>query len=216
MPVTLPQRLFDAEVVDLLAEAEKIWIQTHFNHPREITPEATRACRTLVNAGMPVHNHSVLLKGVNDSVEIMRELVRGLLRIKVRPYYLFHCDPVTGAGHFRTSAWKGIEIIEGLRGHVSGLAVPTYVIDGLHGAGKIPLSPNYLISASENALVLRNYEGVIFRYTPEDETADDLSEVAQHDSAPPEGVAAVLSGDGAPLVPAKSARQSRRRNRKHG
>ncbi len=113
VPVTLPQRLFDAEVVDLLAEAEKVWIQTHFNHPREITPEATRACRVLVNAGMPVHNHSVLLKGVNDSVETMRELVRGLLRIKVRPYYLFHCDPVTGAGHFRTSAWKGIEIIEG-------------------------------------------------------------------------------------------------------
>ncbi len=172
VPVTLPQRLFDAEVVDLLAEAEKIWIQTHFNHPREITPEAARACRVLVNAGMPVHNHSVLLKGVNDSVETMRELVRGLLRIKVRPYYLFHCDPVTGAGHFRTSAWKGIEIIEGLRGHVSGLAVPTYVIDGLHGAGKIPLSPNYLISASENALVLRNYEGMIFRYTPGDQAAD--------------------------------------------
>ena len=196
VPVTLPQRLFDPELIDLLAAAEKIWIQTHFNHPREITPEATRACRTLVNAGMPVNNHSVLLKGVNDSVETMRELVRGLLRIKVRPYYLFHCDPVTGAGHFRTSVWKGMEIIEGLRGHVSGLAVPTYVVDGLHGAGKIPLSPNYLISASDNAVVLRNYEGMIFRYAPEDETADGPNEVAQHDSAPPEGVAAVLSGDG--------------------
>ncbi len=210
VPVTLPQRLFDAEVVDLLAEAEKVWIQTHFNHPREITPEATHACRLLVNAGMPVHNHSVLLKGVNDSVETMRELVRGLLRIKVRPYYLFHCDPVTGAGHFRTSAWKGIEIIEALRGHVSGLAVPTYVIDGLHGAGKIPLSPNYLISVSDNALVLRNYEGMIFRYTPGDRPANDAAEIVRHDSLPPEGVAAVLSGDGQPLVP-PSARQSRRR-----
>ena len=119
---------------------------------------------------MPVSNHAVLLKGVNDSVATMRELVRGLLRIKVRPYYLFHCDPVTGAGHFRTSVWKGMEIIEGLRGHVSGLGVPTYVVDGMHGAGKIPLMPNYMISASENAVVLRNYEGMIFRYAPEDKS----------------------------------------------
>ncbi len=117
---------------------------------------------------MPVSNHAVLLKGVNDSVATMRQLVRGLLRIKVRPYYLFHCDPVTGAGHFRTSVWKGLEIIEGLRGHVSGLAVPTYVVDGLHGAGKIPVMPNYLVSASDNAVVLRNYEGLLFRYAPED------------------------------------------------
>jgi lysine 2,3-aminomutase len=144
----------------------------------------------------------------------MRQLVCGLLRIKVRPYYLFHCDPVTGAGHFRTSAWKGIEIIEGLRGHVSGLAVPTYVIDGLHGAGKIPLSPNYLISASDNALVLRNYEGVIFRYTPEDKAAVDWAQTVPHDSIPPEGVSAVLGGDGQPLVPPSGARQSRRRSSK--
>ena len=100
---------------------------------------------------------------------VMRELVwRGLLRIKVRPYYLFHCDPVTGAGHFRTSIWKGMEIIEGLRGHVSGLGIPTYVVDGLHGAGKIPVMPNYMLSSSDDAVVLRNYEGMIFRYAPED------------------------------------------------
>ena len=122
VPVTLPQRLFDHELIDLLHAAGKIWIQTHFNHPREITPDTARRCRNLVNAGMPVSNHAVLLKGVNDSVATMRQLMRGLLRIKVRPYYLFHCDPVTGAGHFRTSVWKGLEIIEGLRGHVSGLA----------------------------------------------------------------------------------------------
>ncbi len=168
VPVTLPQRLFDNELVDLLAAAGKIWIQTHFNHPVEITPEAARACRNLINAGMPVNNHSVLMKGVNDSVPVMRELIRGLLRIKVRPYYLFHCDPVTGAGHFRTSIWKGMEIIEGLRGHVSGLGIPTYVVDGLHGAGKIPIMPNYLLSASDDAVVLRNYEGMIFRYAPEE------------------------------------------------
>src|SRR6202140_2625306 len=116
----------------------------------------------------PVNNHSVLLKGVNDSLETMRDLMRGLLRIKVRPYYIFHCDPVVGAGHFRTTIWKGLEIMEGLRGHVSGLGVPAYVIDGMHGAGKIPVMPNYLVSASDNAVVLRNYEGMLFRYAPED------------------------------------------------
>jgi lysine 2,3-aminomutase len=206
VPVTLPQRLFDSELIDLLAAAEKIWIQTHFNHPREITPEATQACRALVNAGMPVSNHAVLLKGVNDSVDIMRELVRDLLRIKVRPYYLFHCDPVTGAGHFRTSIWKGIEIIEGLRGHVSGLGVPTYVVDGLHGAGKIPVMPNYLISAADNAVVLRNYEGMIFRYAPEDQQSDAPAVASQ-------GVSDVLSGTGKPLVPPSSPRHARRKKK---
>jgi lysine 2,3-aminomutase len=206
VPVTLPQRLFDSELIDLLAAAEKIWIQTHFNHPREITPEATQACRALVNAGMPVSNHAVLLKGVNDSVDIMRELVRGLLRIKVRPYYLFHCDPVTGAGHFRTSVWKGVEIIEGLRGHVSGLGVPTYVVDGLHGAGKIPVMPNYLISAADNAVVLRNYEGMIFRYAPEDKQSAATAVASQ-------GVSDVLSGTGKPLVPPSSPRHARRKKK---
>jgi lysine 2,3-aminomutase len=203
VPVTLPQRLYDQDLIDMLARAEKIWVQTHFNHPREITPEATRACRNLVNAGIPVSNHAVLLKGVNDSVQTMRELVRGLLKIKVRPYYLFHCDPVTGAGHFRTSVWKGLEIIEGLRGHVSGLGVPTYVVDGLHGAGKIPLMPNYMVSAADNAVVLRNYEGMIFRYAPEDkaETAKPVSS---------QGVSNVLSGNGKPLVPPNNPRHQRR------
>ena len=204
VPVTLPQRLFDNELVDLLAAAGKIWIQTHFNHPVEITPETARACRNLINAGMPVNNHSVLMKGVNDSVPIMRELIRGLLRIKVRPYYLFHCDPVTGAGHFRTSIWKGMEIIEGLRGHVSGLGIPTYVVDGLHGAGKIPVMPNYMLSASDDAVVLRNYEGMIFRYAPEDNHAPAKPIVS-------DGVSGVLSGEAKPLLPETSPRMARRR-----
>src|SRR5215468_6923583 len=127
VPVTLPQKLYDESLIDLLASAGKVWIQTHFNHPGEITPEAARVCLALLRAGMPVNNHSVLLKGVNDSLETMRDLMRALLRIKVRPYYLFHCDPVIGAGHFRTSVWKGLEIMEGLRGHMSGLGIPTYV-----------------------------------------------------------------------------------------
>ena len=146
----------------------KVWIQTHFNHPREITPEAARVCKALLKAGMPVNNHTVLLKGVNDDLETMRSLMRGLLRIKVRPYYLFHCDPVIGAGHFRTSVWKGLEIMEGLRGHMSGLGIPTYVVDSPHGGGKIPLMPNYLVSASDDAVVLRNYEGMLVRYQAED------------------------------------------------
>jgi lysine 2,3-aminomutase len=203
VPVTLPQRLFDNDLIELLAGAQKIWIQTHFNHPREITPETARAVRNLVNAGMPVSNHAVLLKGVNDSVATMRSLVRGLLRIKVRPYYLFHCDPVTGAGHFRTSIWKGLEIMEGLRGHVSGLAVPTYVVDGMHGAGKIPLMPNYLVSASDNAVVLRNYEGLLFRYAPEDKAA-------ANGGYPSLGVSNLLSGNRDVLIPEGNVRMARR------
>ena len=206
VPVTLPQRLFDLELIDMLKQAGKIWIQTHFNHPREITPASAAACRNLVNAGMPVSNHAVLLKGVNDSVATMRQLVRGLLRIKVRPYYLFHCDPVTGAGHFRTSVWKGLEIIEGLRGHVSGLAVPTYVVDGLHGAGKIPVMPNYVVSAADNAVILRNYEGLLFRYAPEDrpEAADR--------GYPTLGVSSLLSGTRDVLIPDGTPRMARRQD----
>ena len=204
VPVTLPQRLFDPELIELLRRAGKIWIQTHFNHPREITPETARAVRNLVNAGMPVSNHAVLLKGVNDSVPVMRELMRGLLRIKVRPYYLFHCDPVTGAGHFRTSIWKGLEIIEGLRGHISGLGVPTYVVDGLHGAGKIPLMPNYLVSAADNAVILRNYEGMLFRYSPEDRESGPQSHY------PSLGVSSLLGGQQSKLMPEGNVRMARR------
>ncbi len=204
VPVTLPQRLFDPELIALLRNAGKVWIQTHFNHPREITPASASAVRNLINAGMPVSNHAVLLKGVNDSVDTMRQLVRGLLRIKVRPYYLFHCDPVTGAGHFRTPVWKGLEIIEGLRGHVSGLAVPTYVVDGMHGAGKIPLMPNYLVSASENAVVLRNYEGLLFRYAPEDRPENATAGYASI------GVSSLLSGTRSALFPDGTPRLERR------
>ncbi|MCL6504562.1 MAG: KamA family radical SAM protein [Pirellulales bacterium] len=214
VPVTLPQRLFDPELIGVLASAGKVWIQTHFNHPREITPEAARACRNLVHAGMPVSNHSVLLRGVNDSVPIMRSLVRGLLRIKVRPYYLFHCDPVVGAGHLRTSVWKGLEIIEGLRGHVSGLAVPTYVVDGLHGAGKIPLMPNYLVSASEQAVVLRNYEGLLFRYQPEGGRLEAPSRQATSGYASL-GVSNLLAGNESLLIPEGNRRMLRRLEYRH-
>src|SRR5947199_1577797 len=171
VPVTLPQRLYDREMLDMLGSSGKVWIQTHFNHPREITPEAKRVCNALLKAGMPVNNHTVLLQGVNDSLETMRNLLRGLLRIKVRPYYIFHCDPVTGAGHFRTSVWKGLEIMEGLRGHMSGIGIPTYVVDSPHGGGKIPMMPNSPVSRADDAVVLRNYEGMLIRYQAEDKPA---------------------------------------------
>lgn len=206
VPVTLPQKLYDPELIELLASAEKVWIQTHFNHPREITPEAARVCRALLRAGMPVNNHTVLLKGVNDSLETMRQLMRGLLRIKVRPYYLFHCDPVIGAGHFRTSVWKGLEIMEGLRGHMSGLGIPTYVVDSPHGGGKIPLMPNYLVSASDDAVVLRNFEGMLVRYQAEDKPNTI-------ETTKTRGVSALIQGTKSVLMPQNNERMARRKLR---
>jgi lysine 2,3-aminomutase len=203
VPVTLPQKLYDPGLVDLLASAGKVWIQTHFNHPREVTPEAARVCLALLKAGMPVNNHTVLMKGVNDSLQTMRDLMRALLRIKVRPYYLFHCDPVIGAGHFRTSVWKGLEIMEGLRGHMSGLGIPTYVVDSPHGGGKIPLMPNYLVSASDDAVVLRNYEGMLVRYQAEDRPATARP-------ARTRGVSSLLQGEKSALIPQGSERMARR------
>ena len=210
VPVTLPQRLDDDELLATLEAAGKVWIQTHFNHPREVTPEAKRACDRLRMAGMPINNHAVLLKGVNDSLETQRELCRALLRIKVRPYYLFHCDPVTGAGHFRTSVWKGLEIIEGLRGHISGLGVPTYVVDAPRGGGKIPLMPNYLVSASDDAVVLRNYEGMLVRYHPTGAPNAATQAVAT------QGVSALLSGQAEALIPEGNPRHGRRKPRAEG
>jgi lysine 2,3-aminomutase len=207
VPVTLPQRLDDDELVDLLAASGKIWIQTHFNHPREVTPEARRACDRLRLRGMPINNHAVLLKGVNDTLAIQRELCRALLRIKVRPYYLFHCDPVTGAGHFRTPVGRGIEIIEGLRGHISGLGVPTYVVDAPRGGGKIPLGPTYMLSASSNSVVLRNYEGMIIHYHPTGEPLSPPEPVAT------QGISGLLAGHGEVLVPEGTPRMIRRRAR---
>jgi lysine 2,3-aminomutase len=196
--------LYDSELIDLLASAEKVYIQTHFNHPREVTPEAARVCKSLLRAGMPINNHSVLLKGVNDSLQTMRELLRALLRIKVRPYYIFHCDPVTGAGHFRTSVWKGLEIMEGLRGHMSGIGIPTYVVDSPHGGGKIPMMPNYMVSMSDDAVVLRNYEGMLIRYQ-----AEDKPSTAQPTKTC--GVSGLLQGSKSALIPEGTERMARRR-----
>ena len=143
VPVFLPQRI-DEELCEMLAKYHPLWMNIHVNHPNEITPELARACDRLSRAGIPLGNQSVLLAGVNDCVHIQRELVQRLVEIRVRPYYLYQCDLVEGAGHFRTPVGKGLEIIEGLRGHTSGYAVPQFIVDAPGGGGKIPVMPNYL------------------------------------------------------------------------
>jgi lysine 2,3-aminomutase len=170
-PVVLPQRI-DDELCAMLSKYSPIWLNTHFNHPREITPEAAEACDRLLRSGVPVNNQSVLLRGVNDTAETMLELCHGLLKIKVRPYYLFQCDEVQGTEHLRTLVEVGIKIIEGMRGHTSGLAVPTFVVDLSDGGGKVPLQPNYVLSQTAEELTLKNYKGHIFRYRNPDHRGD--------------------------------------------
>jgi lysine 2,3-aminomutase len=162
-PVVLPQRI-DHELCNMLSRYSPVWLNTHFNHHREITPEAAAACDRLLRSGVPVNNQSVLLRGVNDTVAEQMKLCHGLLRIKVRPYYLFQCDEVQGTEHLRTPVETGLSIIEGLRGHTSGLAVPTFVIDLPGGGGKVPLQPDYVLAKKRGELLLRNYQGQLFRY----------------------------------------------------
>ncbi len=163
VPVFMPMRVTD-ELCATLEKYHPLWMNIHVNHPVEITAELAQACDKLTRAGIPLGNQSVLLAGVNDCVHVQRKLVHDLVRIRVRPYYLYQCDLVEGAGHFRTPVGKGIEIIEGLRGHTSGYAVPTYVVDAPGGGGKIPVMPNYMISQSDHKVALRNYEGYITAY----------------------------------------------------
>ena len=163
-PVVMPQRI-TPELCQLLKQYAPVWVNMQFNHPNEITPESQQACTMLADAGIPLGNQSVLLKGINDCVHVMRHLVNGLAWIRVRPYYIYQCDLTRGISHFRTCVSKGIEIIEALRGHTSGFCVPTFVVDALGGGGKIPVMPDYMISQSPERIVLRNYEGVISTYT---------------------------------------------------
>ncbi len=167
MPVVLPYRITDG-LVAVLKKHHPLWINTQFNHPREITDSSKEALRKLADAGIPLGNQSVLLAGVNDCPRIMKKLVHKLVQNRVRPYYLYQCDLSEGLSHFRTPVGKGIEIMESLIGHTSGFAVPTYVIDAPGGGGKIPVTPTYLISWSTNKVVLRNYEGVITTYKEPD------------------------------------------------
>ncbi|HKL25581.1 MAG TPA: lysine 2,3-aminomutase [Desulfuromonadales bacterium] len=163
IPVVLPYRITE-QLVTMLKKHNPVWLNTHFNHPREVTASSREALARLADAGIPLGNQTVLLAGVNDCPRIMKSLVHKLVQNRVRPYYLYQCDLSEGLSHFRTPVGKGIEIMESLRGHTSGFAVPTYVVDAPGGGGKIPLNPNYLISLSTNKVVLRNYEGVITTY----------------------------------------------------
>ncbi len=167
VPVVLPCRITD-RLIEILKKHHPIWVNTHFNHPKEVTPSSREALRKLADAGIPLGNQCVLLAGVNDCPRIMKKLFQKLVQNRVRPYYMFQCDLSEGLSHFRTSISKGIEIIENLVGHTSGFAVPTYVVDAPGGGGKIPVMPNYVISSSTNKVVLRNYEGVITTYTEPD------------------------------------------------
>lgn len=210
-PVVMPQRI-TKELCDMLKKYHPIWLNTHFNHPDEITEESKAACAMLADAGVPLGNQSVLLAGVNDCVFVMRKLMQGLLAIRVRPYYIYQCDLSNGLSHFRTPVSKGIEIMEALRGHTSGLAVPTFVVDAPGGGGKTPVMPNYVLSQTPSKLILRNFEGVITTYTePEDYHESCNCEVCRSKKAPSlVGVAGLARGQRLSLEPAQLERNLRK------
>ncbi len=201
-PVTLPMRV-DRELVTMLRRYAPLFLNTHFNHPRELTPEAAEACGRLVDAGIPVGNQSVLLRGVNDDNATMEALLRGLLRIRVRPYYLYQCDLVRGVEHFRTPLARGLELMEYLRGRVSGLGIPTFVVDLPGGGGKIPLTPSYVVSTGVGRTVLRNSEGMLVAYP-------DPGAPAVPPTLAPATVSDLCGGAAASIQPARTARHSRR------
>jgi lysine 2,3-aminomutase len=162
-PVVQPQRVTPA-LTRMLKKFHPLWMSLHFTHPDELTPEVAEACGRLADAGIPLGSQTVLLKGVNDDVETMRRLMHGLLKVRVRPYYIYQCDPISGSAHFRTSVEKGVEILRGLRGHTTGYAVPTFVVDAPGGGGKLPVAPDYVVGREGDDLVLTNFENKLYRY----------------------------------------------------
>jgi len=216
VPCTLPMRI-TPQLVAMLKKYHPLWLNTHFNHPKEITPEASRALAMLADAGIPLGDQTVLLRGINDCPTVMKELMHKLVANRVRPYYIYQCDLSEGIEHFRTRVATGIEIIEHLRGHTSGFAVPEFMVDAPGGGGKIPVGPNYVISASDKRIVLRNYEGGIFSYREPDvppTKCPDQCERCQADArASREGVAGVLSGRRRSITPQDTLRERRRRLR---
>ena len=208
VPVVCPQRITD-KLVEMLKQYHPVWVNTHFNHPNEITPESIAACERIANAGIPLGNQSVLLRGVNDCVNIMKRLVHGLVKMRVRPYYIYQCDLSMGLEHFRTPVSKGIEIIEGLRGHTSGYAVPTFVVDAPGGGGKTPVMPNYIISQSPGKIILRNFEGVITTYSEPEEYKNSCDCDDCKANYPVEGVASLHKGQRLSIEPAQLLRKER-------
>jgi lysine 2,3-aminomutase len=215
-PVVFPHRITE-NLCNILKKYHPIWLNTHFNTSIEITEEAKKACEMLANAGVPVGNQAVILAGINDSVPIMKKLMHDLVKMRVRPYYIYQCDLSEGIGHFRAPVSKGLEIIEGLRGHTSGYAVPTFVCDAPGGGGKIALQPNYLISQSADKVVLRNFEGVITSY-PEPQNyipgrAEDYFKSVYPDYEKYQsnvGISAVMNDSKFNLVPENLQRLDRR------
>jgi lysine 2,3-aminomutase len=206
VPVVLPMRITD-ELVCMLKKYHPLWVNMHFNHPNELTQEAYEACSRLADAGIPLGNQTVLLKGINDNPQILERLFRGLVRMRVRPYYLYQCDLVKGIEHFRTPISRGIEIMEYLRGRVSGLAIPTFVVDAPYGGGKIPLMPNYVVSVSPTHTVLRNYEGLLVNYP---EPATEIKSSASVQTSAP-GVWELASGQASFIMPSSNQRIKRRK-----
>lgn len=215
-PVVCPMRITD-KLVNMFKQYHPIWLNTHFNHPNECTPEAAEACAKLANAGIPLGNQSVLLRGVNDDTRVMKKLVQRLVQMRVRPYYIYQCDLSMGLEHFRTTVSKGIEIIENLRGHTSGYAVPTFVVDAPGGGGKTPVMPQYVISQAPGKVVLRNYEGVITTYTePMDYTPGECDvDFLKGEDIEREGVAGLLHGDRMAMEPKDLERHERNKNNKN-
>ena len=209
-PVVCPQRITD-NLVNMLKKYHPVWLNTHFNHPQEVTKEAAEACARLANAGVPLGNQTVLLRGVNDCVNTMKKLMHELVKMRVRPYYIYQCDLSMGIEHFRTPVSKGIEIIEGLRAHTSGYAVPTFVVDAPGGGGKTPVMPQYVISQAPGKVVLRNFEGVITTYTePTDYKNECNCEYCKaNQSKSIEGVSSLLEGRGMAIEPAQLSRKER-------
>ncbi len=212
-PVVLPMRITD----DLMAVLRKypfVWLNTHFNHPQELSDTAASALAKIADGGLPMGNQSVLLKGINDHVDVMKNLVHKLVRNRVRPYYIYQCDLSEGIAHFRTPISKGIEIIESLRGHTSGLCVPTYVVDAPGGGGKIPVMPNYIISQMPGRVILRNYEGFITSYTEPGYEYQDTgiySDTCTEERESNEGVMSLLRGKNVSIGPAETGRNKRRK-----
>ncbi len=208
-PVVCPQRITD-NLVNMLKKYHPIWLNTHFNHPQEVTKEAAEACAKLANAGIPLGNQTVLLRGVNDCVNTMKKLMHELVKMRVRPYYIYQCDLSMGIEHFRTPVSKGIEIIEGFRGHTSGYAVPTFVVDAPGGGGKTPVMPQYVISQAPGKVVLRNFEGVITYTEPTDYKNECNCQYCQaNKSKSIEGVSSLLEGRGMAIEPSVLSRKER-------
>jgi lysine 2,3-aminomutase len=207
VPVVLPQRITEV-LCRMLRRYHPVWINTHFNHPQEITPESRAAVTYLADAGIPLGNQAVLLRGVNDRPQVIERLCRQLVALRVRPYYLYQCDLVRGVEHFRTPVSRGLEIMEYLRGRLSGLAIPLFVVDAPHGGGKIPVLPTYVVSQSPTHTVLRNYEGMLIAYPEPQSRMLEPAEMASATSAP--SVWDLAGGHHSHIQPERAVRYERR------